>query len=140
MVYKGEDPEIHRIVAIKTIDLSTLDEDSIDEMTDRFFREAESAGVLAHPNIVTIYDCGEEHDLAYIAMEFIDGEDLEKYTKKGHLFPIRTTLSIIAGVADALDYAHSKNIVHRDIKPANIMKSKNGNKNHSNGHADMSHI
>lgn len=122
IVYKGEDPKIHRTVAIKTVRLSDFDEDMLDEMKERFFREAESAGLLTHPNIVTIYDAGEEHDLAYIAMEFLRGRDLEEYTKKEKLFPIRETLSIVAQVADALDFAHSKGIVHRDIKPANIMR------------------
>jgi CHASE2 domain-containing sensor protein/tRNA A-37 threonylcarbamoyl transferase component Bud32 len=122
VVYKGEDPKIHRTVAIKTIRLSDFDEDIVGEMKERFFREAESAGLLTHPNIVTIYDAGEEHDLAYIAMEFLKGKDLERFTKKEHLLPMRETLSIVAQVADALEYAHSKGIVHRDIKPANIMK------------------
>lgn len=122
VVYKGVDPKIHRTVAIKTITLSQFDEDALPEVRDRFFREAEAAGVLAHPNIVTVYDCGEEHDLAYIAMEYMDGEDLQEYTQPGHLLPLRETLSIVASVAEALDYAHSKNIVHRDIKPANIMR------------------
>jgi serine/threonine-protein kinase len=122
IVFKGEDPKIHRTVAIKTVRLSDFDEDMLDEMKERFFREAESAGLLTHPNIVTIYDAGEEHDLAFIAMEFLRGNDLEEYTKKGSILPIRETLSIVAHVADALDYAHSKGIVHRDIKPANIMR------------------
>jgi eukaryotic-like serine/threonine-protein kinase len=121
VVYKGEDPKIHRTVAIKTVRLSDFDEDMLDEMKERFFREAESAGLLTHPNIVTIYDAGEEHDLAYIAMEFLKGTDLEEYTRKDHLLPMRETLSVVAHAADALDYAHSKGIVHRDIKPANIM-------------------
>ncbi len=122
VVYKGEDPKIHRTVAIKTVTLSQFDEDSLADVKDRFFREAESAGLLSHPNIVTIYDCGEEHDLAYIAMEYMEGEDLEKYTRKENLFPLREVLKIVASVADALDYAHSKEVVHRDIKPANIMR------------------
>ncbi len=122
VVYKGEDPKIHRTVAIKTVRLSEFDETMIDELKERFFREAESAGLLTHPNIVTIYDAGEEHDLAYIAMEFLKGYDLEGYAKGENLFPVRETLSIVAQVADALDYAHSKGIVHRDIKPANIMR------------------
>ena len=69
VVYKGEDPKIHRTVAIKTVSLSEFEEDMLEEMKERFFREAESAGLLAHPNIVTIYDAGEEHDLAFIAIE-----------------------------------------------------------------------
>lgn len=122
VVYKGEDPKIHRTVAIKTFRLSDFEEDTVDEMKERFFREAESAGLLTHPHIVTIYDAGEEHDLAFIAMEFLKGETLEPYVKKDNLFSIRETLSIVAQAADALDYAHSKGIVHRDIKPANIMR------------------
>ncbi len=122
IVYKGEDPKIHRTVAIKTVRLSDFDEDMLDEMKERFFREAESAGLLTHPNIVTIYDAGEEHDLAYIAMEFLKGRDLEDFTAKEKLLPLRETLFIVAQVADALDFAHSKGVVHRDIKPANIMR------------------
>jgi serine/threonine-protein kinase len=127
VVYKGEDPKIHRTVAIKTVRLSDFDEELLDEMKDRFFREAESAGLLTHPNIVTIYDAGEEHDLAYIAMEFLEGEDLEGVIKQGAAMPMRDVLSIVAQVADALDYAHEKGIVHRDIKPANIMRLGNTN-------------
>ena len=122
IVFKGEDPKIHRTVAIKTVRLSDFDESMLDEMKERFFREAESAGLLTHPNIVTIYDAGEEHDLAFIAMEFLQGTDLDEYAKKGSLLPLRETLSIVSKVADALDYAHSRGIVHRDIKPANIMR------------------
>ena len=122
VVYKGQDPKIHRIVAIKTINLSEFDEDILKEMKDRFFREAESAGLLDHPNIVTIYDCGEEHDLAYIAMEYLEGEDLEPFTAPDQILPMRDALDLVSHVADALDYAHSKEIVHRDIKPANIMR------------------
>ena len=124
VVYKGVDPKIHRTVAIKTVSLSDFDEDMVDEMKERFFREAESAGLMTHPNIVTIFDCGEEHDLAFIAMEYLKGEDLEDYTKKGSLLAMAETLSVISNVADALDYAHAKGIVHRDIKPANIMRIK----------------
>ena len=122
VVYKGEDPKIHRTVAIKTLRLSDFEEDVVGELKERFFREAESAGLLTHPNIVTIYDCGEEHDLAYIAMEYLEGEDLDKFTQKGSLLPLRDILFIVAHAAEALDYAHSKGIVHRDIKPANIMR------------------
>jgi serine/threonine-protein kinase len=124
VVYKGEDPKIHRTVAIKTVRLSEFEEEIVDEMKERFFREAESAGLLTHPNIVTIYDCGEEHDLAFIAMEYLDGEDLQKYTTKTNLLPLRESLSTVARVAEALDYAHGKSVVHRDIKPANIMRLK----------------
>ena len=85
------------------------------------FREAETAGRLSHPNIVTIYDAGEEHDLCYIAMELLKGKDLVPYVKPGTLLPTEKVVSIVARVADALGYAHKQHIVHRDIKPANVM-------------------
>ena len=122
VVYLGRDPKINRVVAIKTMALSQeFDADELTEVKERFFREAETAGRLNHPNIVTIYDAGEEHDLAYIAMEFLKGKDLTGHTKGNNLLPPKTVLDIIAKAADALDYAHSQNVVHRDIKPANIM-------------------
>src|SRR5205823_10687414 len=87
----------------------------------RFFREAETAGRLSHPNVVTIYDTGEEHDFCYIAMELLKGGDLAPYTKAGNLLPVDQVVSITARVADALGYAHRQGVVHRDIKPANMM-------------------
>ena len=124
VVYKGEDPKIHRSAAIKTIRLSEFEDDVVEEVKERFFREAESAGLLTHPNIVTIYDCGEEGNLAYIAMEYLEGEDLESLTRTSRLLPLRETLSVVAHVAQALGYAHNEGVVHRDIKPANIMRLK----------------
>jgi CHASE2 domain-containing sensor protein len=122
VVYLGKDPKISRVVAIKTMALSQeFEADELEDVKARFFREAETAGRLNHPNIVTMYDAGEEHDLAYIAMEFLKGKDLVMYTKQPNLLPLPKVLSIIARVADALGYAHSLNVVHRDIKPANIM-------------------
>jgi eukaryotic-like serine/threonine-protein kinase len=122
VVYLGKDPKIGRVVAIKTMALSQeFEPDELEDVKQRFFREAETAGRLNHPNIVTIYDAGEEHDLAYIAMEFLKGKDLVPQTKQGALLPLPKTLSIIARVAEALSYAHLQNVVHRDIKPANIM-------------------
>ena len=122
VVYLGKDPKIGRVVAIKTMALSQeFEADELKDVKERFFREAETAGRLTHPNIVTIYDAGEEHDLAYIAMEFLKGKDLTPYNKPDKLLPLDRTLSIIARVADALNYAHKNNVVHRDIKPANIM-------------------
>lgn len=127
IVYLGQDPRINRITAIKTFRFAdSLDPEEVERLREKFFVEAESAGTLSHPNIVTIYDAGEEQDLAYIAMEFLDGEDLQNYTKEGGLLPIRHVISHTADVADALDYAHEKGIVHRDIKPANVMLLKNG--------------
>ncbi|MCP4043757.1 MAG: serine/threonine protein kinase, partial [Gammaproteobacteria bacterium] len=118
----GKDPKINRVVAIKTMALSQeFEADELEEVKSRFFREAETAGRLTHPHIVTIFDAGEEHDLAYIAMEFLKGKDLVEYTKPDKLLPLVTTLDLVAKAADALGYAHGNNVVHRDIKPANIM-------------------
>jgi predicted Ser/Thr protein kinase len=122
VVYMGKDPKINRTVAIKTLALAQ--EFEADELADakaRFFREAETAGRLNHPNIVSIYDAGEEHDLCYIAMEFLKGHDLVRYTKPGALMPVADIVKIVADAADALDYAHQQGVVHRDIKPANLM-------------------
>ena len=122
VVYLGKDPKIGRVVAIKTMALSQeFEGEELDDARERFFREAETAGRLQHQNIVTIFDAGEEHDLAYIAMEFLKGKDLADVTKAGQLLPVATVLSIVARVAEALAYAHKQQVVHRDIKPANIM-------------------
>ena len=122
IVYLGKDPKISRVVAIKTLALAQeFDEDEIDQVKRRFFREAETAGRLNHPNIVTIYDAGEEHDLAYIAMEFLKGHDLMRYCKPDNLIEMHRVISIVARSAEGLDFAHKQNVVHRDIKPANIM-------------------
>jgi len=127
VVYLGRDPKIGRVVAIKTMALAQeFEADELAEVKERFFREAETAGRLSHPNIVTIYDAGEEHDLCYIAMELLKGKDLVPYTKPDNLLRIDKVISIIARVADALGYAHKQNIVHRDIKPANVMYEPEG--------------
>ena len=121
-VYLGRDSKIGRLVAIKTLALAQeFEADELQDVKQRFFREAETAGRLNHPNIVTIHDAGEEHDLAYIAMEYLKGCDLSAYTKPDKLLPLPVLIGIVARVADALDYAHKQNVVHRDIKPANIM-------------------
>ena len=122
VVYLGRDPKINRVVAIKTMALAQeFDADELEDVKARFFREAETAGRLNHPHIVTIFDAGEEHDLAYISMEFLKGKDLVAYTKPDNLMPIDKVMSVVARVAEALSYAHTQNVVHRDIKPANIM-------------------
>ena len=122
MVYRGTDPKINRTVAIKTLNLKReFDEDEQENVLGRFFHEAEAAGRLHHPHIVTIYDAGEHDDLAYIAMEFLTGSDLRVYTKKGTLLPPLTVVKMGMKLADALFYAHSRDIVHRDIKAANVM-------------------
>ena len=122
VVYQGRDPKIGRTVAIKTLALSAEFEGSeLVDVRERFFREAETAGRLQHPNIVTIFDAGEEHDLAFIAMEFLPGRDLVEFSRAGSLLPVSTVLSIGEQVAAALDHAHRQQVVHRDIKPANVM-------------------
>ena len=125
LVYLGKDPTIQRLVAIKTMRLDHIDQaDKLQEIKARFFREAESTGRLSHPNIVTIYDAGEEDDLGYIAMELIEGTPLSQSARKPNLMPVNEVLLTIATVADALDYAHQQGVIHRDIKPANIMLTK----------------
>ena len=122
IVYLGRDPKINRVVAIKTLPLSQeFEANELVEVKERFFREAETAGRLNHPNIVTIYDAGEEHDLAYIAMEFLKGDNLMEHTREDTLLPIPTVFNIVFKAALALDYAHKNSVIHRDIKPANIM-------------------
>jgi serine/threonine-protein kinase len=125
-VYLGRDQKINRDVAIKTLAFSGVDETQLPMIKERFFREAEAAGRLNHPGIVTIFDAGEEHDLAYLAMEFLDGENLSAYCKPDTLLPVDEVFEIIAAIADALAYAHSNNVVHRDIKPANVMRQRDG--------------
>lgn len=122
VVYLGKDPKIGRVVAIKTMALTReFEGDELEDARQRFFREAETAGRLQHQHIVTIFDAGEDHELAYIAMEFLKGTDLSGHTRVGQLLPVAQVASIVARVADALDYAHQLNVVHRDIKPANVM-------------------
>ena len=122
LVYRGLDPKIGRVVAIKTLALSQeFEGDALVDARARFFREAETAGRLQHPSIVTIFDAGEDQELAYIAMEFLKGTDLTQAGQPTHLLPVEQVLSITARVADALDYAHAHQVIHRDIKPANIM-------------------
>ena len=122
VVYLGRDPKINRVVAIKAIALAEeFAEEDLADARARFFREAEMAGRLNHPGIVTVYDAGEDRGLAYIAMEFLRGEHLSHYAEAIRLLPVARVLALVARVADALDYAHRQNVVHRDIKPANIM-------------------
>ena len=122
VVYLGRDTAINRAVAIKAIPLaSEFSESELTEARSRFFREAETAGRLNHPNIVTIYDVGEERGLAYIAMEYLKGRHLSEYATATNLLPPRKVLELIGRTADALGFAHKQQVVHRDIKPANIM-------------------
>src|SRR3984885_7326570 len=127
IVYRAQDPAIGRTVAIKSIRLLDLtDEDERERLRERLFREAQSAGILSHPGIVTIYDIAEENGMAYIFMEFVNGPPLEKMLRVEQTPDKGTLLSIFRQTAAALDYAHRKGIVHRDIKPANIMIHEDG--------------
>ncbi|MBT9566694.1 MAG: serine/threonine protein kinase [Thiobacillus sp.] len=123
-VYKAVDPLIERTVAIKTINLDLAQEERA-EFEERFYREAKSAGRLNHANIVTIYDVGETEDIAYIAMEYLQGESLREMLDSGVVLPIETIVRIVSRIASALNYAHENEVVHRDIKPANIMITSN---------------
>ncbi|MFH2037508.1 MAG: serine/threonine-protein kinase [Candidatus Zixiibacteriota bacterium] len=121
-VYKGVDPAIDRNVALKTIRLDFVNDPSeLEELKERLSREAKAAGMLSHPNIVTIYDVGSEGSLQYIAMEYLQGQTLEDMIRKKVKFNYRIISQIITQICTALDFAHNQGIVHRDIKPANIM-------------------
>ncbi len=127
IVYRAQDPAIGRTIAIKSIRLNELTDDAERErLRERLFREAQSAGMLSHPGIVTIYDIAEENGMAYIFMEFVNGPPLEKMLLAEQTPDKETLLSIFRQTAAALDYAHKKGIVHRDIKPANIMIHEDG--------------
>jgi eukaryotic-like serine/threonine-protein kinase len=127
LVYKALDPKINRLLAIKTIRFSDeFDDDVIQEIKERFFKEAEIAGRLSHPCIVTIHDIGEDQDLTYMAMEYLEGDDLEKFVSKENLLPLRNLIHVVVSVAEALDFAHRADVIHRDIKPANIRLLRSG--------------
>ena len=121
VVYLGEDPKIARKVAIKTLPYQQFAPDQLQELRERFFREAKAAGRLSHPNIVTVYDVGEEKDLAFIAMDYVEGTALDAHCRQDRLLPVETVYSIVLQVAEALSYAHQNKIVHRDIKPSNLL-------------------
>lgn len=125
VVYKATDPTIGRLVALKTLRLD-VHRIEAEEMRRRFQNEARAAGVLNHPNIITIYDAGEDQDLFYIAMEYIPGETLAELLKRERVLPTDRIVGIARGVCTGLDFAHSKGIIHRDIKPANIMLAPDG--------------
>src|SRR5438067_154519 len=124
-VYRAVDPLIEREVAIKTL-LDDLPAEIVEEVRERFLREARSAGRLNHPNIVTIYDVGEDAGVAYIAMELLEGRSLQQMLRSQPRLPHATAGDIAAQVADALDHAQHYRIVHRDIKPANVMVAGSG--------------
>jgi serine/threonine protein kinase len=123
-VYKARDPSIGRLVALKTITSSLVGNP---DLLERFYREARSAGALQHPNIVTVYELGEEGEIPFIAMEFLEGESLEKIIESHSPLNLLQKVGFIVPVCRALDYAHKRGVVHRDIKPGNIMLTKDGN-------------
>lgn len=124
MVYKAKDPLIEREVAIKTINLDIGHEER-EEYEKRFYQEAKAAGKLNHPNIVTIYDVGKSDDVAYMAMEFLEGQELRSIMNQGRLSVLQT-LDTVIQVAEGLAYAHQYGVIHRDIKPSNIMVTQDG--------------
>ena len=126
-VYLGKDPYIERQVAIKVYRLpNDTGPEEIEAYKKSFFVEAQSAGRLMHPNIVTIYDADQQQDFCYITMEYIDGSTLEKFCKPDNLLPIERALKIIFNVCKGLEYAHQNEVIHRDIKPSNIILSLSG--------------
>jgi serine/threonine protein kinase len=128
IVYLAKDPVIGRLVAIKTIRSSGGDEEDTQEFRERFVREAQTAGILSHPNIVTIHDIGEdaETQTSFIAMEYIEGKNLKMLLGEKTKFPFEQISEMIAEIAEALDYAHRKGIIHRDVKPANVIITTDG--------------
>jgi len=125
VVYRAVDPLIEREVALKTLH-AELPADVADEIRARFLREARSAGRLNHPNIVTIFDVGQEGGAAYIAMEMLEGPSLHQMLKERERIPFHTAADVVAQVADALHHAHQFSIVHRDVKPANVVVAPSG--------------
>jgi serine/threonine-protein kinase len=122
VVHRAYDLDLHREVALKTMSAADLDEKG----TERFLREARTAGSLQHPNIVTIFELGQDSGTYFIAMELLEGCNLGDIAKSGQLPPIQRRLEIVAGVCDGLDYAHRAGIVHRDVKPANVFLVSDG--------------
>jgi serine/threonine-protein kinase len=129
VVYKARDPKINRVVAVKTVSLAGQSPEEELEYRERFFREAEAAGRLSHPGIVTIFDVGEEPETRapYIVMEFVGGQSLDKLlSRDDHKLPVETALQLTLELAEALDCAHGQGVVHRDLKPANILLTEDG--------------
>jgi len=121
-VYLAKDPRINRAVAVKAISIEKeFEDEELKEARLRFYREAESAGRLTHPNIITVFDAGEDKGLAYIAMEYIPGIPLRDFTDPKRLLAPKRALELAAATAEGLDYAHNQGVIHRDIKPANLL-------------------
>jgi serine/threonine-protein kinase len=125
VVYKATDTALERTVAVKTVNMA-LERDGAEKYEARFYQEARAAGSLNHPNIVTVYDVGKEGNVAYMAMEFIQGAELRSLLAEGRPLPVSQAVSVASQVAEGLAYAHEHGVVHRDIKPANIMVLADG--------------
>ncbi len=126
IVYEGRDPNLERRVAIKTVKVEDLTQETAEEYEARFLTEARSAARLQHPNIVSVYDSDRDLDIAYLVMEYIEGEDLKRHLDKGIRYSLEQSLKMIRDLLSALDYAHKQGIVHRDVKPANLLIEPGG--------------
>jgi serine/threonine protein kinase len=126
VVYEGRDPNLERRVAIKTVKVENLSEEAAAEYEARFRTEARSAARLQHPNIVSVYDSDRDGDIAFLVMEYIQGDDLKHHLDRGVRYSLEQSLKMIRDLLAALDYAHKAGIVHRDIKPANLLIEPGG--------------
>ncbi|MDY6852229.1 MAG: serine/threonine-protein kinase, partial [Thermodesulfobacteriota bacterium] len=127
VVYLANDPFIERLVAIKTtLAPPPKDPEKLESFQHLFFHEAQAAGKLAHPHIVSLYDAAVEDDQCYLVMEYVDGPTLKKFCRTDNLLPLEKVVNIIYQCAKGLDYAHQNGVVHRDIKPSNILLTKKG--------------
>jgi len=126
VVYKGFDPHIRRVVALKTIRKDLVDEEQAATLLARFRNEAQAAGRLSHPGIVGVYEWGEADDVVFLAMEYVEGHSLREYFVRGTRFDDRDAVSVMVQLLDALQYAHEQGVWHRDIKPANLIVMRNG--------------
>ncbi len=126
LVYEGRDPNLNRRVAIKTIKVDNLSNQAADEYDVRFRTEAHSAARLQHPNIVSVYDSDRDGDIAFLVLEFVEGNDLKHHLDRGEVFTLAQTLGIMSDLLSALAYAHNQKIVHRDVKPANLLVQASG--------------
>ena len=126
IVYEGRDPNLERRVAIKTVKVENLSEEAAAEYEHRFRTEARSAARLQHPNIVSVYDSDRDGDIAFLVMEYIQGDDLKHHLDKGVRYSLEQSLKMVKDLLSALDYAHKQGIVHRDIKPANLLIEPGG--------------